>query len=175
MFSLTYTPAYDPYHAVFRHIAILKSANDRCMAARTLRVADFFVCFPWVIKELRAPRSITGFAKNRNALLKKYQPSAYDSLPDPRVVFERMEPMQITAVSAMLGARLITRDEGGAENTCLQEDRISDRMMMAADDFLSEHGDLLRFLTGNLTQISVFGDDGIFSRSGLGEYKYDVV
>ena len=175
MFSLTYTPAYDPYHAVLRYVALLKSTDTRCMAARTLRVADFFVCFPWVIKELRAPRGLYGFIKRRNALLKVYQPSDYDALPDPRVVFERMEPMQITAVSAMLGAKLITREEGGTENTCLQEDQISKAMAGAIDNFITEHGELLNFLTESLTQISVFGSDGIFSRSGLGEYKYDVV
>ena len=175
MFSLTYTPAYDPYHAVFRYVALLKSTDTRCMAARTLRVADFFVCFPWVIKELRAPRGLSGFIKRRNALLKVYQPSEYDSLPNPRVVFERMEPMQITAVSAMLGTKLITRQEGGTENTWLQEDQISKAMASSIDNFITEHGELLNFLTESLTKIGVFGGDGIFSRSGLGEFKYDVV
>lgn len=175
MFSLTYTPAYDPYHAVFRYVALLRSTESRCMAGRTLRVADFFVCFPWIIKELRAPRNLTGFTRRRNALLKQYQPTDYDLLPDPRTIFERMEPMQIAAVSAMLGAKLIIREEGGIENTCLIEDRVSIAITEAVDNFTSKHGDLLDFLTEYLPQISVFGGDGIFSRSGLGEYKYDVV
>ena len=175
MFSLTYTPAYDPYHAVFRYVALLRSTESRCMAARTLRVADFFICFPWVIKELRAPKTLTGFTKQRNALLKQYQPTDYDIIPDPRIIFERMEPIQITAISAMLGAKLITREEGGIENTCLIEDRVSMAISTVTDNFTSEHGDLLEFLTEYLPQISVSGGDGIFSRSGLGEYKYDVV
>ncbi|MGP1252848.1 MAG: ABC-three component system middle component 5 [Kiloniellales bacterium] len=175
MFSLTYTPAYDPYHAVFRYIALLKTTKTHCMAARTLRVADFFVCFPWVIKELRAPRDLSGFTKRRNVILRRYQPSNYDILPDPRIIFERMEPIQITAVSAMLGAKLITREEGGTENTCLQESQISNSLASATDNFVSEHGDLLSFLTENLSQIGVFGGDGIFSRSGLGEHRYDIV
>lgn len=86
-----------------------------------------------------------------------------------------MEPIQITAVSAMLGAKLITREEGGTENTCLQESQISNSLASATDNFVSEHGDLLSFLTENLSQIGVFGGDGIFSRSGLGEHRYDIV
>lgn len=175
MFSLAYTPAYDPYHTVFRYIALLKSSEKHCLASRTLRVADFFVCFPWVMKELRAPRSLAGFVKQRNALVKKYQPTDYDVLPDHRIVFERMEPIQITAVSAMLGAQLITRDEDAAESTCLQESRVSKEISSSVDSFIEEHGDLLEFLTDSLPQISIFGSDGIFARSGLGEHRYDVV
>jgi len=175
MFSLTYTPAYDPYHAVFRCVTLLKATKNKCMAARTLRVADFFVCFPWVIKDLRAPRGLTDFTKRKNALLRQYQPTIYDALPDARLVFERMEPMQITAISAMLGAQLITREEGGVEKTCLHEQRVSQTTLAAAEDYISEHADLLAFLTEYLPQIGVFGADGIFARSGLGEHKYDVV
>ena len=175
MFSLTYTPAYDPYHTVFRYVALLKATDTRCMAARTLRVADFFVCFPWVIKEFRAPQGLVGFTKRRNALLKKYQPSKYDVLPDPRIVFERMGPMQSTAMSAMLGAKLITSEEGGTGKTCLHEDHVSLALGQATNAFISEKGELLRFLTENLPQIEILGGDGIFSRSGLGEHKYDVV
>lgn len=175
MFSLTYTPAYDPNHAIFRYVALLASAKTNSMAARTLRVADFFLCFPWVIKELRVPKGIDGFARKRNALVRHYQPTDYDAIPEPRIVFERMEPIQILAVSAMLGAKIVTRDDSGSEVTSLVKDSISPLIERSANAFISEHSELLSFLTGELTQIGIFGEDGIFSRSGLGEHRYDAV
>ncbi|WP_417452650.1 ABC-three component system middle component 5 [Kiloniella sp.] len=175
MFSLTYTSAYDPYHAVFRYIALLKASEEKYMAARTLRVADFFLCFPWKVEELRAPRGVAGFTKQRNLLLKRYQPTVYDVLPDPRVVFERMESMQLTAISAMLGAKLIKCEESGTEDTYLQESHVSKALANTVDGFIFEHNELFMFLTRYLTQISIFGDGGIFSRSGLGEYRYDII
>lgn len=175
MFSLSYTPAYDPYHAVFRHIALLKKAEGNCMTARSLRVADFFVCFPWTIKMVRAPREISGFIKRKNAIVKKYQPSDYDAMPNPRVVFERMEPMQLTALSAMVGANLVTYEKKTTSNTCLNTDQLSESLSTSIDAFIKEHDDLLDFLTSSLSQFGMFGEDGLFSRTGLGEYRYDVV
>ena len=58
MFSLSYTSAYDPYHTVFRYLALLISAEDFTLTMRTTRVADFFLCFPWTLKDLRAPQDI---------------------------------------------------------------------------------------------------------------------
>lgn len=88
MFSLTYTPAYDPYHTVFRLLVLLTHAQDQTLLYRTARVADFYMCFPWSLKDVRAPKHIEGFAKGRTEIVKKYKATSYDRFPSARVVFE---------------------------------------------------------------------------------------
>ncbi|UWQ32459.1 hypothetical protein K3555_18320 [Leisingera sp. M527] len=175
MFSLSYTSAYDPYHTVFRYLVLLNSAEGAWLPYRSARVADFFLCFPWALQDVKAPRDVKGFARHRNSLVKDYTPSSYERVPNDRVVFERMEVIHAAAVSALAGAKMIEANDLQNEEIILNRDAISERMQEAIDLFTETHASLVDFLSTKLPQIDERGKDGIFARTRLGDYSYDIV
>ncbi len=175
MFSLSYIPAYDPYHTVFRMLVILGSAEGNRMAIKTARTADFFYCFPWMLKDVRAPRSIEGFARTRNRIVRDYPQTGYDRSPSARVVFERMEMIQSTAISAMVGAKMVARSDVSADVLKLERANVPDQLRQAVESATQKTPDLLNFLAVLLPKLDLLGSDGLFARTGLGEYSYDVV
>lgn len=175
MFSLSYTPAYDPYHTVFRYLVLLTSAENSSMPYKAARAADFFLCFPWALKDVRAPRDVPGFAKTRNDIVKKYPQSEYDRFSNSRVVFERMEMIQVTAVSALAGDNLIDSITLEQDSITLRPEKLSDALVSSIELFRNKKPDLVQFLSENFPKISELGKDGIYGRSGLGAFSYDVV
>lgn len=175
MFSLAYTPAYDPYHTVFRYLVLLTSAENLSLPYRAARAADFFLCFPWALRDMRAPRDVPGFARDRNGIVKKYPQSDYDLFPSSRVVFERMEMIQATAISALAGADMIDPTALEHEKVTLVIGSLSDDLESSVESFRAKQPELVQFLTGNFPKIDQLGKDGIYARSGLGEFSYDVI
>lgn len=175
MFSLSYTPAYDPYHTVFRYLVLLTSASNLSLSRKTARVSDFFLCFPWALKDVRAPQNVQGFAKDRNKIVKEYPETEYDRFPSSRIVFERMELIQATAVSALAGADLIDPVALQADKVSLVAAKLSTNLISKVESFRSSKPDLVQFLANSFPKIDELGKDGIYARSGLGEFSYDVL
>lgn len=175
MFSLSYTPAYDPYHTAFRYLVILSSAENSTLSYRAARTADFFLCFPWALSDVRAPRNVKGFAKERNSILKLYPQSNYEKIPKSRIIFERMEVIQATAVSALAGADIIDSVVAEHGQVSLVVDSLSDNLLSSIKSFQEKHSELVELISKKLPQFSELGKDGIFARSGLGEHSYDIV
>jgi hypothetical protein len=175
MFSLSYTPAYDPYHTVFRYLVLLTSADNLSLSYKAARAADFFLCFPWALKDVRSPQNIPGFARDRNSLVKKYSESDYDRFPSSRIVFERMELIQATAVSALAGADMIDPIALQSDKVSLSAGKLSANLLSRLESFRFHKSDLVEFLAVNFAKIDDLGKDGIYARSGLGEFSYDVI
>ena len=175
MFSLSYTAAYDPYHTVFRMLVLLASTESGNIPSKTARAADCFYCFPWMLKDVRAPRSIEGFARMRNQIVRKYPKTSYDRFPNARVVFDRMELIQSTAVSALAGANMIEPVETSSKMLALKRESVPSGLFTAVEQAIEKTPDLLKFVAVVLPQIEQLGSDGLYARTGLGEYSYDVV
>lgn len=145
------------------------------MPIKTARTADFFYCFPWMLKDVRAPRNIEGFARTRNRIVREYPQTSYDRFPSARVVFERMEMIQSTAVSALVGAKMVDHSDVSAEILTLKKTNVPHQLWLAVESAAEKTPDLLNFLVVSLPKIDLLGSDGLFARTGLGDYSYDVV
>lgn len=145
------------------------------MPVKAARAADFFYCFPWMLKDVRAPRSIRGFARTRNRLVREYPKTSYDSFPNARLIFERMEIIQSTAMSALAGADLIHRSDLSSEVLTLKRLSVPAPLRLSVENAIGKTPDLLKFLAVSLPQFEQLGSDGLFARTGLGEFNYDVV
>jgi hypothetical protein len=175
MFSLSYTPAYDPYHTAFRILVLLTSADGQVLTYKGTRAADFFLCFPWALEGVRAPTNVEGFRKDRNGIVRNYPKSTYDHFPNARTVFERMEMIQATAVSALAGSKMIDPDVLKVDKLALLQNAVPDKLRSSVNEFREKKPDLVSFLATSFPKIDDLGKDGVFARSGLGEFSYDVV
>lgn len=174
MFSLTYSAPYDPYNTVFRMLALFSSTDEpKTISFDTLRIADFYHCFPWLLNEFRAYAKITGFQKDKNQIVKIYPRSAYDILPDKHLVFYRMLPSQLAARAALLDAGSIALEEDQVRLT--HKEPRTTKLRDALLEYREQHKALLSFLIVKLSDVPLFGPDGLKERSGLGEFRYDVL
>ncbi|NVK56897.1 MAG: hypothetical protein HWE26_14935 [Alteromonadaceae bacterium] len=174
MFSLTYSSAYDPYHAVFRLLTLTKTVplgTEHDFEA--LRIVDFYHCFPWLLADFSAFTKIAGFQKAKNSVVRAYPKSRFDVLPDRHMVFQRMLPSQLAARAAMLETGSLEHLE---EKLRFKETTVeSDTLRRALDLYFAENKELLSFLGKYLLHVPLYGSGGLKDRSGLGEFRYDVV
>jgi hypothetical protein len=86
-----------------------------------------------------------------------------------------MEMIQATAVSALAGSRMIDPNVLKADKLALTQNAVPDKLQSAIDKFREKKPDLVSFLATSFAKIDDLGKDGVFARSGLGEFSYDVV
>lgn len=175
MFSLSYSAAYDPYNAIFRMLSLLTGAPNGELPLAVLRIADFYLCFPWLLSELRPVREVPGFISRRNALVRSYKKSSFDVLPASTVLFDRMKPIQDMAVNEMVARGAISRDAKDQDIVRIAPTVLSQALGLKIRSFIDRRKDLVTFLTSDLPQVRIFGADGLKHRTGLGEYRYDNV
>ena len=173
MLTISYSAAYDPYHTVFRFICALTSSSSNQIEYQKLRIVDFFVCFPWLLSEVKSSKSIPEFAKSKNALVRKYPKNPYDVLPNSRSLFERMEPIQLAACSALISEGIADGIQPQFHDLKLTGTTIDEKLATSVHQFLHENDDLMSFLVNELTLLRYSGIGGLKDRTNLAEYRYD--
>lgn len=83
--------------------------------------------------------------------------------------------IQSTAVSALVGAKMVDHSDVSAEILTLKRANVPHQLWCAVESATEKTPDLLNFLAVSLPKIDLIGDDGLFARTGLGDYSYDVV
>ena len=99
MIQISFQPAFDPYHAVFRFLRIQKTILKRgALHFDQIRIIDFFLLFPFRIGKIRLKPEHRKFRR----LATQYQVlKPYGELPDDRLIFDRMEPFQFAALQSL--------------------------------------------------------------------------
>jgi hypothetical protein len=174
MFSLTYSAAYDPYHTIFRFISFFRFVeNGAKIDFESIRIADFYHSFPWLLADFPAYAKIAGFQKNKNKVVKEYPKTRFDKLPDNRLVFRRMLASQFAAKSALLKNGDWVSDDGAVSFVTLAT--YNRPLASAVDKYCAENSALLQFLGEKLVSVPLLGPGGLKDRSGLGEFRYDII
>jgi hypothetical protein len=174
MFSLTYSAAYDPYHSVFRFISLFRFVDHGApVDFESVRIADFYHSFPWLLADFSAYAKIAGFQKDKNQVVRAYPKTRFDRLPDNRLVFQRMLASQFAAKSALLKNGDWISDGEALTSTPLAAH--NQPLASAVDKYCEKNTELLRFLGEKLISVPLLGPGGLKERSGLGEFRYDVI
>lgn len=172
---ISYSAAQDPFHAVFRAFCILSYFQDAESEAERFRIYDFLLCFPWTISRVQGKRSIKGFQKTKNDLLKQYVKTDYDNIPDPPTMLKRMEPIQLAALNSMCSFGYLDMQHFKVGIIANTNKEIPERIRTHVDQFIKENNLLLLFLKTMLNQLPLNGGDGLKAKTGLEEYRYDYV
>jgi hypothetical protein len=176
MLNLSYSASYDPYHTAFRLLVLLRGTGEVKVNYDWLRIADFYFCFPQRLSEFRPPRSVKGMQGRINGIIKMSPNAEYASLPDSNVLFERMELIQQTALSALSKQMIIKLSlEGNRRFVTLVSDKIPKPLLEELEKSSEEQGNLINVLTVDFQKIEILGPGGLKDRSGLGEFQYDTV
>jgi hypothetical protein len=173
MMQLTYQPAFDPYHTAYRLLRLREFVlQKRSLHEDQIKILDFYLLFPFRIEGLRLSPTHRKYRK----LSSHYSGmKPYGELPDDRILFGRMGPLQIAALDTLAVKGLINGEfyETGTIAKTAEELHDALRARLAAAN--AAQSDLMEFLDVLASEYDLLGKDGLKDRSQLMEYRYDAI
>lgn len=169
---LIYHQAFDLYHGIFRMMKLLNSLDaEDIIWVDQFRILDFYLLFPSQLLEIKFP---TDARRYRKTIQDCY--NSYESISDSRRLFWRLEPYQTLAIKALVAYGFI-------DNALFVNDRkiqrtnksYSNNLQNAIENISANEASLLELLTGPLRKVDLYGNSGLKARTGLFEYRYDIV
>ncbi len=171
---ITYNPAFDLYHSIFRMAHIVKFLQEgECFEIDKIRIWDFYFLYPSKIYDINIkPRKEKDVFLAREKWIDK-ECNPYEYKGDNRKLFEWIKPVQVSALSCLVSCGILKKEE-------YLNNKVSVSNRQALDDFLEHAGPLtvrerntLAFMSYFSRIMSLTGFDGLKARTQLLESKYD--
>jgi hypothetical protein len=166
---LTYHPSYDVNHCAYRLLLLLENIPSKKINWNKLKIIDFYVLFPSLLKQLSLPNEYRGVKKYLKEI-----PDTYEFITNPtRLMFE-LNNIQIAGLSSLIAKSLISKedfiDDLISRTQTLLPTKLYDKIL---DDKIVKTGWFI-FLTNEFHKIDFYGPKGLKFRTGLMEFKYDI-
>ncbi|MCG8332311.1 MAG: hypothetical protein MI974_31785 [Chitinophagales bacterium] len=167
---LTYHPAFDLSHCIFRILKILKYTSSWTeVEVDRLRIWDFYFLFPREItNQIKFPSNLVKLKR-----LFKENTNPYEELSDASKIFVRMKPYQEAALKNLASYGIVDPVELEKRIVKIYLDRIPEELEGYLDDLDFKEENALKLLTRFLGDLPLLGHEGFKMRTGLIEYKYD--
>lgn len=170
---ITYNPAFDLYHCIFRMIHIIQRLDDNdCLEVDKIRIWDFYVLFPSKTYTIMIRRNEEELKSWRKRYINKTK-NPYEYNGDNRKLFDRLRPYQMAALISLVSYGIIDK-----KHFLNKEIMISNRALL--NKFIEKTGALSQTESNTLSFMSLFsksmsmlGIYGLKSRTNLMESKYD--
>lgn len=162
---LVYHPAFDAYHCLFRSIAVLE-VSQKCEIER-LRILDFCLSFPTIVKDFRLPPGKSGVKKAAAAVSNPYR-----NPMGMRTLFENLSTIQTSAFSCLAASGLAINE---SENIVRTKAPLPEGLQEKCLSFQRMEKTFFDVLLNELLALPLLGPDGLKARSGLMEYRYDTI
>lgn len=165
---LIYHPAFDMHHCIFRMVQLLLKLPQSPHSVEQVRILDFFLLFPELLSNITLPQDAKKYRKNIKA-----QPSLYEIIDNPRRLFLRLEPYQITALHCLASYEMVNAEMLSHNKIQLEKSKIPQALNDAVENASSHTREILELLTGPLSEMALFGEKGLKARTDLFEFRYD--
>jgi ABC-three component (ABC-3C) system Middle Component 5 len=171
MIQLTYEPALDPYHTVFRFLRLRPViARSGPLHKDHVRILDFYQLFPFRIGEMRLMPKHRKFRK----LAEKFESARpYGEQPDSRSLMSRMEPIQTAALDTLAEQNIISPAHWHFNEVGWSDGPIAPELVARLRELRAEDEELESFLQTLALEYRLAGTDGLKDRTGLLEYRHD--
>jgi hypothetical protein len=169
MIQLGYQPAYDPYHAAFRLMRLLNVFGVEAVSFHTVRIADFYLCFPHLLNEVRLPNNLRVYKKLSQDISANVP---YGNMPDKTIIFGLMRPFQEAAAQTLAYNGYI--DGELIKISIVKRTDISlPKKLQDAVDARNEEEHSIVSIVSLFPSIKLEGKNGLKDRTGLMEHRYD--
>jgi hypothetical protein len=171
MIQLAFEPAYDPFHAAFR---ILRQAVFRIgtpVELRRAKIVDLYIAEPRRCLDIRLSGALKTAARKAAAC----QPATYGHRPAATALFNRMSPMQDAAIQTLVMQGLLEADAFQRGFVVRTEEPLSDSLNDRISEANLNQFALMSFVCAGLDEIPVDGAKGMKDRTGIGEFRYDII
>lgn len=167
---LVYHPVGDPYHCAFRLLSVLLELASPKIEWEKLRILDFYMLFPHLLKEVRVPDELKG----AKAQLKEIAPP-YETLPSPKRLMFELSKIQDNAVKSLVAKGIIDRGAFVEEMVLLNAFVVPQKLRDHITNHEQRNTFWYKFLVSDFLAIPLLGIKGLKERTGLMEYRYDIV
>lgn len=166
---LTYHPAFDLSHCIFRILKILKHTSWKEIEVDRLRIWDFYFLFPReIVNRIKFPSELM---KQKQFFKENNNP--YEELADASKIFVRMKPYYEVALKNLASYGIIDPIELEKRIVKIYLDKIPKELEGYLDDLDVKEKNALKLLSQSLGNLPLSGENGFKMRTGLIEYKYD--
>jgi hypothetical protein len=173
MIQLTYEPAFDAYHAAFRSLRLRPIFRKENPLHRDhVRIIDFYQLFPHRIEGIRLLPQHRKFRR----LAKAYEvKKPYGEQPDDRLLFDRMEPLQMTALDTLSALEYIEGDSWKRGEVIATAKPLPEPLAQRIEEANLADAELEAFLSILGSDYDLVGSNGLKARTGLLEHRHDAV
>ena len=170
MFSLNFYPEYDVYHAAFRGLCI--RAFVKRISIDGYRFVDYFFQNPFDLKTLRMPGTA-----HRKIAAKFVDRMPYKRVEEPASIAIHMWQFQQSALQALAKRGYIDPAPLAHDAVSFIEGapNLSPMLEREVAGALERDGEVLKYLSQLVEMYPVNGRGGLKERSGLLDFRYDVV
>jgi len=158
---LVYHPAYDSYHCITRILKILNHLNRKEYSIDRIKIYDYYLLFINDIKQMSLPRE---FFKYKDLV----KSNKYNTVNNPRYVFNQLENVQNTAFKAMASYGFIDKDLLENNTIALSLLDFPQGLIPELTDFEIEY---ISFINEYFEKISL---RELKTRTNLMEYRYEL-
>lgn len=165
---LLYNKVIDPYHSLLRMLSICHLSKTNILEHERLRMYDFLLAFPSHITDATLPRKLT----KQKKIFKKYL-NTYNRF-NAKISYQNMESIQ-DAVILQLESLSILKKNINTNEYKVQKEYISTELLNVLQNSTSIDNELLKLISDGLSEINLYGANGLKDRLKILEYKYDAV
>ncbi len=167
---LTYHPAHDPSHCIFRILCLSKDIDEFRVPVDLIKLLDFYVLFPHALKPLSLPKGNSRVKNNFKAIKEPYE-----NLPSPSHLMFQLSLIQDQAIKSLLAKGILDQGAHSSGYILLKDETLSDSIKELIDNSPFRKMQWYQDLTSTIAKITFKGKRGLKNRSGLMEYRYDDV
>lgn len=170
---IVYNQAFDLYHSIFRIIHLLKKFDDGVtIETERIRIWDFYFLFPNKIQDIRLKRDEADIRKLRKQFIKESN-NPYEQITENRKVFEKIRPYQLAALNCMASYGIIDKLSLSQQQVKIVNKSILNRFAENFEELTPKERNTVALMTSHFYMMSLFGTEGLKSRTDLVESKYD--
>jgi hypothetical protein len=173
MIQLTFQPAFDPFHAVFRTLRLRPIITQHGPLHRDhVRIVDFYLLFPFRIAGIRLAPQHRKYRK----LAKEYEEKKpYGNQPEDSSVFARMELMQLAALDTLAKRNLLNPERWALGEVAATSISTPAPLGARIEEVNAQEADLVAFLEILVSDYEFLGPHGLKDRTHLAESRYDAI
>lgn len=173
MTRLVYQPAFDPYNTAFRLLQIREAVwTKRAVEFDLVRIADFYLLFPFLIEKIRLKPAHRKYKKLATA---NFVTQPYARLPEESALLISMKPFQLAAAKMLVDSDLADAEAWKKGKFLATKNELPHEVSESIKAKNLGLGTLIEFLGVFATDYDFLGENGLKHRTGLLEYRYDTV
>ncbi|MBZ9629802.1 hypothetical protein LB465_03340 [Salegentibacter sp. LM13S] len=137
-----------------------------------IRIWDFYFLFPSKIHEIRLKQSESDIRVLRKQFIKDSK-NPYEEIFENRKIFEKIKPYQLAALNCIASYGIIDKSFLDQQRISIINKEILTEFVNNFEELPAKEKNVISLMTSHFNQISLFGTDGLKSRTNLLESKYD--
>lgn len=171
---IIYNQAFDYYHAIYRMIRFLTHfKRHEYIEIDRLRIWDFYFLFPDQIHSITLKRDEKDIRELRKRFIKQ-KDNPYNQVFDSKKVFEKLKPYQLTALHCLASYGIINKDMLKENRVSIISEKLLEESNAKFEELDYTEQNVIAFMTLYFSDISLFGEHGLKSRTKLMVSRYDV-